>query len=129
MEAFADGLLIGPELFGHGFINDGDRRGVFAVGIGEEAATKQRNAQSIEISRGDVVQLRQRSAVAGGFVLAFRKNGSRKAAAQGEVGGNGRGLHAGRGIGAFDGGAQELLAVAFVVMQRAEVKGQHEEIF
>ena len=42
MEPLADGILIGPELLGHGFVNDGYARCPLAVRIGEEAATDER---------------------------------------------------------------------------------------
>ena len=48
-EMFAKRVLVGPELFGHGFVDDGDRRSLFAVGIGEFAATQDWHLQSVEV--------------------------------------------------------------------------------
>src|SRR5437899_13028952 len=74
MEPLADSFLVGPELFGHGLVDDRNARRLFAVRIGKQAATDKRNSQSIEISDTDVVQLRQRSPVTGGFIFAFRED-------------------------------------------------------
>src|SRR5215472_18052628 len=53
---FAKRILVGPELLGHGFVDDGNRRSFFAVGIGELAAAEERHLQSVEVSWSDLVK-------------------------------------------------------------------------
>src|SRR5262249_18178517 len=97
--------------------------------VGEDAPADKGNAQSLEEGGRDGVQSSERAAVAGGFVLAFGKNGAAEAAAERKIRGDGSGLHARRGGSAVDGGAEELFALAFVVVQCAEIESHHEEVF
>jgi len=49
-EAFADGVLIGPEAAGGGLTDDGDELGVGLVGVVEGAALKDADAEGVEVA-------------------------------------------------------------------------------
>src|SRR5260370_651786 len=88
----------------------------------------ERYAERFKKVGSDVVELRQRSAITGGFVLALRENGARKSPTGQRRGiGDGGRLYAGRSLGALDGGAEELLAAPLVVMQGAEIEIEHKQ--
>src|SRR5437660_4605031 len=48
-EMFAKRVLVRPELLGHGFVDDGNGRSFFAVGIGELALAEERDMLSIDV--------------------------------------------------------------------------------
>jgi hypothetical protein len=54
--ALSDRVLSGPELFGHGFVDDGDRRAVVPVSVVERATLQQRDAQRGEEVGGNHVE-------------------------------------------------------------------------
>src|SRR5712672_2348855 len=128
VETFADGVFVGPEMLGHRFVGDDDLLSAGAVGVIKFAASDERNAESLKECWGYVIHLAQSTAETGGFILTLRENRARKRGNQWGSVGNRSGFHAGRCFGELDGSAEKLLTVAFVVMQRAEIKGEHEEI-
>ncbi len=128
VEPFADSIFIGPEMLGHGLVGDDHLPCTCSVGVSEFAASDERDAKSLKKSWSYVIHLRQSSAVAGGFIVTLREDRAGKRRNQWRSIGNRSGLHTGGGFGAFDGSAEELLAVAFVVMQGAQIKIEHEEV-
>src|SRR6202022_5016284 len=116
-----DGVFIGPEMLGHGFISDDHGLCACAVGVTEFAAGDERYAQSLKKRWSYIINLRQRPAVSGSFILALRENGARKCRDQRRSIGDGRGFDAGRGFGALDGGAEKLLAMSFIIVQSAKI--------
>src|SRR6267154_1436744 len=127
VEALADGVFVGPEMLGHRFVGDNDLLCAGAVGVIKFAARDERNAESLKECWGYVIHLGQSPAETGGFILTLRENRARKRRNQWRSVGNRSGFHARRGFGPFDGSAEKLLAVSFVVMQSAEIKREHEE--
>src|SRR5882757_9389681 len=115
------------ETFADGFVGDDDLLCAGAVGVIKFAARDERNAESLKKCRRYIIHLGQSPAETGGFVLTLGKNCARKRRNQWGSIGNGSGFHAGSGFGSFDGSAEKLLTVSFVVMQRAEIKREHEE--
>src|ERR1700674_3308630 len=63
-EAFAEGILIGPEFLGHGLIDDSNGERLLLVGVVEGPPVTQGDAQGIKISRRNRVVLHARGLVA-----------------------------------------------------------------
>ena len=76
----------------------------------------------------DVVELRQRAAIAGRLALSLRKNRAAQSATERGNGRDGRRRDAGRRFRALDCVAEELLAAAFVIMERAQIERHHEQV-
>ena len=85
MKPLADGFLVRPEVFGHRLVDDHDRSRRLPVGIAEHPPLQQRNAKRIEKSRSDIVELCQRPAIPGCFILSLGKNCSCKTTAERKV--------------------------------------------
>src|SRR5207302_7620950 len=121
-EALSERFLARPDGFGHGFVNDGYARGLFAIEIRKVAAADERNTHGLEMAGGHVVKINKRAAIIGIGLFAFAKDGAREAAAEHAVRGHGGAHHSGDSFSALDGVAEELLAVIGVITQGAEVE-------
>src|SRR5882757_4667050 len=128
VETFADGVFVGPEMFGHGFVGNDHLLCAGAVGVIKFAPSDEGNTESLKKCRRYIIHLGQSPAETGGFILTLRENRARERGNQWGSVGNGSGFHTGRGFGALDGSAEKLLTVSFVVMQSAKIKGKHEKI-
>src|SRR5437868_12318125 len=102
METLAKRILIGPEMFGHSLADNDHFFSAGAVSIGEFSAAQQWNVQRPEIIGSDVVELGQRAAITGSFILPFGEHRALKPAAQREIGGYRRVFDSRRILGAID---------------------------
>src|SRR5260370_39737985 len=115
-------------MLGHGFIGDGYGLCGRTIGVSEFAAADGRYAERFKEIGGDVVELRQSSAISGSFILAFRENRARECRNQGRSVRDGDGLAAARSFGALYGAPHELLPPASVVMQSAKIEVEHKKV-
>src|SRR5260370_6180720 len=79
-EALSKRFLARPHHLGHGLIDDGHARGIFAVEIGEVAAAQERDAHSFKMAGSHVVKIDERAAVIGVGLFSFAKDGGYDAA-------------------------------------------------
>jgi hypothetical protein len=75
-EALAGGILVRPELVGHGLVHDRDKRSVLVVQAGEGPAPQKRNSHGFEITWVDVVEEYSGSLLIGGDRTTFDGNGA-----------------------------------------------------
>src|SRR5208283_4797627 len=128
VETLPHGVLIRPELFGHGFAHDRNLDRILAVGVAKFTTAYQRNAQRLKEIGRDVVQLRQGPAITRGFILSLGEHSARQSSTERKIGGDGCRRNPRRCLSSFDGGAKILLAAVFAVMQGSKVESEHKEI-
>src|SRR6185437_8198112 len=129
LEAFADGVLVRPDLFCCRLIDNGHSWTVFTHRPVKSLASQKRDSHGSEIVGGDGPKLRDFAILAVGGVLAFAEKSTAKSAIeQRDYVCDGGLLHAGQRLNCFQCTPFELLCPGSAIIQRAQIKAQHAQV-
>src|SRR5262249_37719020 len=129
LETLADGVLIGKDLAGRGFIDDCHSRTLFAHRAVKNLTPHHGTTHGLEVLRRYQRHLGNASAltVVCGFTYTEERSAKSAKKQRQSIRKSSR-LHAGRGLRCFKSTALEFTGTSRVIVQRAQIKRKHSEV-
>src|SRR5215472_15625870 len=127
MDVLANGILPGPEVFGHSLVDDRDHGSRLAVLVSEGTATQQRDARSLEKSGSNGDQWSQLAVARIACIHAVSERSSLQASSEGRGIGDARAGNGGKRLETLHNVAIKSFGLRLRVLRGAQVH-EHDEL-